>query len=348
MTERTVFLRLPALLLGCLLAAGAAGADGELQFADLGECRLENGERILDCRLAYRTLGMLNEDRSNVLVFPTWYTGSTANLIDFGYIGAGKIADTDHYHVVTIEAFGNGVSSSPSNNSAQPGAGFPAFSIGDMVAAQHRLLTEQLGLQHVFAVVGASMGGMQAYEWAVQHPEFMDKVVAIEGTPWPTSYDLLLWTAWLDAEAVYDGSEASLRASSMLLGKLDGLTLWSPEHFNSMVSVEEYPGFTQGFIPQLNEGQLYDRHSQTRAAVAHDVRRHHPGFQQSAADLIKARLLSVVFSRDHMVNAGPSIELGKMIDASTLVLDSPCGHMTPNPECLQSEVAAAVHAFLTD
>lgn len=330
------------------LCITSAFAEGELQYAELGDCKLESGEVIHDCRIAYRTLGQLNEDRSNVMVFPSWYTGSSKNLVDFGYIGPAKIADTDRYYVIAVDALGNGVSSSPSNSAAQPLEQFPRISIGDMVNAQYRLLTEKLKLDHVEVVLGASMGGFQVFEWMVRYPGFMHHAVAIEGTPWPTSHDLLLWSAWMQATEVYDGSDESLRRSSILLAQLDGLTLWTPGHFNSLVDPAGFAEFMQGFTPQLDNGGLFDRKVQTRAALDHDVSRGVAGFVDRAADVIKARVLVVVFSRDHMVNPAPSLELAAVIGASTVVLDSPCGHMAPNAECNQAEVAQAVNAFLSE
>ena len=52
-----------------------------------------------------------------------------------------------------------------------------------MVNTQHKMLTENLNIHHLAAVVGGSMGGCQALQWAVSYPDFMDKVVSIEGTP---------------------------------------------------------------------------------------------------------------------------------------------------------------------
>src|SRR3989442_936290 len=98
--------------------------------------------------------------------------------LDF-LIGPGKALDTNKYFVVATDAIGNGLSASPSNSTAQPRMNFPKFLIRDMVQSQHRLLTEHLGIGHVVAVVGPSMGGMQALQWGVSHPDFMDSVVAL-------------------------------------------------------------------------------------------------------------------------------------------------------------------------
>src|SRR5207247_692624 len=81
--------------------------------------------------------------------------------LDF-LIGPGKALDTNKYLVVCTDAIGNGLTTSPSNSTAQPRMKFPRFTIRDMVQSQHRLLTEHLKIEHVVTVVGPSMGGMQA------------------------------------------------------------------------------------------------------------------------------------------------------------------------------------------
>jgi homoserine acetyltransferase len=82
---------------------------------------------------------------------------------------------------------------------AQARLKFPEFTIRDMVESEYRLATGVLGLTHVRAVVGVSMGGMQAFEWAVAHPDFIDVVIPMMGSPQSTSYDKLLWTSQIDA-----------------------------------------------------------------------------------------------------------------------------------------------------
>jgi len=169
-----------------------------LQRADLGRCALDGGGVIEECVVRFRTFGRLAADRGNVLVFPTWYGGTSADLVANGLIGPGAVADTDRFFVVAVDAFGNGLSSSPSSSRQQAGEHFPEFSIGDMVTAHHRLLREVLGFGQVYAVVGVSMGGMQALEWAVRFPDAMQRVVAIEGTPWPTAIDFFIWFLIID------------------------------------------------------------------------------------------------------------------------------------------------------
>jgi len=82
------------LLFGLLLfAVGQLSQEGQQQFAMLGDFRLESGEVIRDCRVGYRTFGRLNSDKSNAVLFPTWFTGNTAALQPL--FGSGKLVDTE-------------------------------------------------------------------------------------------------------------------------------------------------------------------------------------------------------------------------------------------------------------
>ncbi|MDA2939037.1 alpha/beta fold hydrolase [Acidobacteria bacterium AH-259-A15] len=114
-------------------------------------------------------------------------------------IGLGKLVDSTKYFVIAVDAFGNGVSSSPSKSRVQAGDSFPEFSIRDMVNAQHQLLTKVLGVSHLRAVMGISMGGMQTFQWMVSYPDFLGRAVPIVGSPRLASNDLLLWQAEMRA-----------------------------------------------------------------------------------------------------------------------------------------------------
>jgi homoserine O-acetyltransferase len=160
--------------------------DAPHREAALGNLRLASGEAIVDFRQSFVTHGALNAARSNAVLVCSSLSG-THHRLDF-LIGPGKALDPARWFVVATDAIGNGLSSSPSNSAAQPGMRFPRFALRDMVAAQRRLLTEHLGVDRLAAVVGASMGGMQALQWAVTHPDAMDAVVAMtpmaKTAPW--------------------------------------------------------------------------------------------------------------------------------------------------------------------
>ena len=156
------------------LAAG--WIDRPHQVAELGDLPLEGGGVLLDCRVSWVEHGRRNAAGDNT-VLALCAIGSTHHRLDF-LIGPGRALDPAVHHVVAIDALGNGLSSSPSNSDRQPGAQFPRIAIRDMVAAQRRLL-EQLGIDRLHAVVGASMGGMQALQWAVSHRDDVEQVVAM-------------------------------------------------------------------------------------------------------------------------------------------------------------------------
>ena len=151
--------------------------DSPHREAALGDLALESGESILDYRQSYVTHGELDANRANAILVCSAITG-THHRLDF-LIGPGKALDPTRWFVVATDAIGNGMSTSPSNSTRQPGMRFPHFTLRDMVHAQHRLLTEHLGLTAIHAVVGASMGGMQALQWGASHPAFMRKLVAM-------------------------------------------------------------------------------------------------------------------------------------------------------------------------
>ncbi|HVZ77358.1 MAG TPA: alpha/beta fold hydrolase, partial [Gemmatimonadaceae bacterium] len=125
--------------------------------------------------------GHLDAAHDNAILLPSHYMAN-----HHGYewlIGPGRALDTTKYFLVASELFGNGNSSSPSNT-PEPyhGPRFPVMTIRDNVRAVHQLLAEALGIQHVRAVIGFSMGAQQAFQWAVSYPDFMDCVVATSGT----------------------------------------------------------------------------------------------------------------------------------------------------------------------
>src|SRR4051794_38854383 len=132
---------IPLIFLIVLYAFSATAQD--LQFARLGDLRLESGETIRDCSIGYRTFGKLNAEKSNVVLFPTWASGTTEQLES--NIGKGRVVDDSKYYVIAIDALGNGVSSSPSNSNLQPRMRFPRFTVRDMVNAEHTVVTKVLG-----------------------------------------------------------------------------------------------------------------------------------------------------------------------------------------------------------
>ena len=151
---------------------GLAESDLDIgqEYAEFSECRLLSGESIAPCRIGYRTFGTLNTDKTNAILIPTWYTGTSA---EHEYLASPEIVDPDRYYVIIVDALANGVSSSPSNSKPQANGRFPEITITDMVNSQHRLLTEVLDIPSLHGVVGLSMGGMQAFESAARNCQLL-------------------------------------------------------------------------------------------------------------------------------------------------------------------------------
>ncbi len=151
-----------------------ASREGELKIAELGQCKLESGAVIEDCRVGYRTFGQLNAVGDNAVLVPTWLHGRSEDLIPLFGDGSSpqQLVDTTKFFGIAIDAFSDGVSSSPSNSVKQHATAFPAITLHDSVNAQYRVMTEVLHLKHLHALVGLSMGGEQTFVWSVMHPEF--------------------------------------------------------------------------------------------------------------------------------------------------------------------------------
>ena len=107
---------------------------GDFNLFDLGNLILESGETLRGAKLAYRTLGRLNAEKSNAILVTTWFSG-TGKIMQDVYTGPSHALDPARYFIVIVDQLGSGVSSSPHNTSApQAMAKFPKLSIGEMSA----------------------------------------------------------------------------------------------------------------------------------------------------------------------------------------------------------------------
>ena len=165
------------------------------EYFTIDRLTLESGEVIAPVNLAYETYGALNAARSNAVLICHALTGDAhvAGLNAAGkagwwdtMVGPGKAFDTDEFFVICSNVIG-GCQGSTGPSSANPatnepyGLDFPIITIGDMVAAQARLV-EYLGIEKLLGVAGGSMGGMQALTWAVKFPERVGSAIAIATT----------------------------------------------------------------------------------------------------------------------------------------------------------------------
>jgi len=169
----------------------------------------ESGTTLPEARVVYGTYGHLNAAHDNVILLPSHYM---AKLRGYEWLmGPGHALDLNEYFLVTSEMFGNGSSSSPSNT-PEPfhGPRFPVMTIRDNVQAVHQLLTQELKVTHLKAVIGFSMGAQQAFQWAVSYPTFADRIVATSGTAKTYGHGIVRLEgqiAALTADAAFKGGD---------------------------------------------------------------------------------------------------------------------------------------------
>lgn len=172
---------------------------------------------ILDLELAYRVHGELNAARDNLVLFPTYYAGrSESNTY---LIGEDMALDPGKYCIVIPNLLGNGVSSSPSNTPEPWNASrFPFMSYYDNIACQNRLVTEVFGADRIHTVIGFSMGAMQAYQWASQYPDSVERFVAICGSARTSEHNKLFLDSVVAALKADGGFDAGNYTSPPLRG----------------------------------------------------------------------------------------------------------------------------------
>jgi homoserine O-acetyltransferase len=174
---------------------------------ELGDLRLQSGKTLPNAKIGYKTHGRLNADNSNVILYPTPFPAHHSDIE--WLIGPGKALDPDQYFIIALDQLGNGLSSSPSNTPPPfDRMNFPPLAIRDDVAAQHRLVTEGFGIDRVALVCGFSMGAQQAFQWAVSHPDMVERIAPYCGTAKTTPHNyvflesarsaLMADAAWMD------------------------------------------------------------------------------------------------------------------------------------------------------
>ncbi len=332
--------------LACLQVAAASAEEGKQQIADLGNCPLISGQVIQDCRVGYRTFGKLNADKSNVVIMPSWLNGRSEDLLPFfsPEPTSQRLVDTSRFFGIAFDAFGDGVSSSPSNSSRQHGTAFPVFTMEDMVRAQYRVLTEVLHINHVHAAVGLSMGGEQVFAWAVLYPKFVTQAVPIIGTPQVTSFDLLSKQIVIDAiqsDPEYKNGNYTKQPQLKLANAIGFQMLTTPQYRNEHTERNHFAEWLKTIeAPQRQDAN--DRVWQAKAILLHDVLHNRP--LEEVARSLPVRFLVIVSAEDRMVTPQPALEWAKAIGAETYISPGSCGHLIM--ECDAAAVSQRVIKFL--
>jgi homoserine O-acetyltransferase len=271
---------------------------------ELGDLELDRGGTLPAARLAYRTHGTLAPGRDNAILFPHMYSATPSSLDP--WIGAGRALDPSRWFVVC-----------PAQLVARD------LTIGDDVTAQHRLATENLGIERFALVVGFSMGAQQAYEWAVRFPEMVSRLAVFAGLARTTPANDLVVAA--SAEALETGGTAQharFWAATALSAELFRREAWREAGFASVADLVRR--LFEDDYGSLDPDDLLAQLEKWRRA---DVSRHADGDLSAALGRISARTVVAPFSHDGWFPVADCRAEQELISNSTLrVVESVWGH----------------------
>lgn len=333
------------LLLILVLLSSIVFSQSQQLFDDVGDLNLESGEILYNCKIGYRTFGKINEDRSNIVLFPTWFGGTTGQLVDL--IGPGKLIDDTKYYVIAVDALGNGVSSSPSNSELQPGIDFPEISIEDMVNSQYLLLTKILKVNHLFAVIGGSMGSMQVFQWIVSYPDFINKAIPYVCSPRRTTYDQLLMHFRKELILSYQELNASDTLIQKMLNISSAIFARSPEYIIEHIGYNDLPDYLEK-LENTKPKKTFTINNylcQLEAMSTHNIYKDYDNSVRATSKLIKAKVFMIVSMTDQLVDPTTSFELADALNAQVLELTNNCGHLAVG--CELAKCSKEIERFLS-
>lgn len=193
-----------------------------------------DGETLPELRIHYLTLGEPHKDArgtvDNAVLLLHWTAASSQALVTQEYkdslFAPGAPYDITRFFVIIPDAIGHGNSSRPSEKLA---AKFPHYTYSDMVDLQHKLVTEKLGVTHLRAVSGMSMGCMNTWQWAENYPDMIDAVMPVACFPAPISGRNLFWRRIIvdsiKSDPAWAGGNYQQQPPSLIPGMLLARTL---------------------------------------------------------------------------------------------------------------------------
>ncbi|MEM7252513.1 MAG: alpha/beta fold hydrolase [Pseudomonadota bacterium] len=310
---------------------------------ELGDWPLQCGLTLKDARIVYQTYGTLNDDRSNLIVFPTSY-GAHHTDIEW-VIGPDGILDSSKYFIVIPNMFTNGLSSSPSNTPFPYDLGrFPLVTIYDNVMAQHRLIVDTFGVDTIPLVYGWSMGAQQAFHWGALFPDLVQRICAVCGSARTSAHNKIFLEgvkSTLTADAAYrDGwfwerPTRGLRAMGRVYaGWAMSQTFYRQEGWRELgfSTVEDF--LIAGWEGNFGRRDANDLLAQLRTWEHADIS-HNDIFNRdfgAALGAITARAMVMPADTDlYFQVADNEIEVARMPNAELRVIRSDWGHRAGNP-----------------
>ena len=308
----------------------------------LGDIQLQCGLTLPDAKLAYKTYGTLNAKRDNVVLLPTFYTGTHER--NEGFFGPGRAIDPSRHFVVSINMFGNGLSSSPSNAQAPADRGnFPLVTLFDNINCQKILLQELFGIEQILLVTGWSMGGCQAFQWAAQFPDRVINALPFCASARTSRHNWVFLEgvkAALLADAAFKGGfydnppEGGLKAfARVYAGWVYSQTWYREEYYKQLGfdSVEELLQDWENDHLNWDANNLLAKLATWQSGDISDNELYKGDFKTALAN-IKASTIIIACNNDlYFQPADNQLEIDHIKNGELRVYESPWGHCVASP-----------------
>jgi homoserine O-acetyltransferase len=376
-------------LLAVMAAATVASAQPadlivEKKTFELAGYTTAAGATIKNVKVGWQAAGVLNARKTNAILITQCFSGTGHAFGKYaatdqlaGYwdtiIGPGKLIDTDKYYVISSDTLVNlnakqphVVTTGPASinpDTGRPyGMSFPVVSIRDFVNVQ-KVLIDSLGITKLKAVMGASLGAQQAYEWAASYPDSVERIIPVVGTPGVHPYAIGWFHAYVQPIRLdpkwsggdYYGSEPpleGLKASFMIMSLHANHYDWAAARFG-LAAAEDGKDPAKALGNKFKIETAIESTAAARAAIsdANSVLYMVKASQLAAADLAKIKVPVLLISTPtDLVLYGPSIrDAAKKLTASSTAVETaevtgPNGHI--NGVFAIGQAAAKIKAFL--
>ena len=360
---------LPVMVIASLALAGAPAPRPETsgphtpehQIASLGNFRFESGETIDELKVSYVTYGKLNAARDNAVLSLQHFTGDHHDN-EF-LIGPGKALDPEKYFVIATDFLANAklrqdLTTGPTNSGLK--MRFPRITARDWVNADSKLVKEYLGINHVVAAIGSSIGGINAFQLAVSHPDFVSAIIPVAASPQTNPQTRMVLRHVRDVIALdpgwysgmYDVNPTTgLKVALMELVPWFRAPQWYMDELTTSNKLRNYEALWQQVWSGLDARDLYYQLDGWSEFNVGDT----PGFNgdpKAALAAIKAKVLLIGVKEDQLIRR-EELQFAKnaIHDATYLEFPSPTGHTASigvDPkfnETINSEIAKFLAAI---
>lgn len=305
----------------------------------IGDFVTNNNDTVKNCFTTYRVFGNMNKDSSNIIFFPTWLGGNSENIgvLLTKYL----LLDTNKFCIISIDALGNGYSSSPSNSH-----NYPVISFEDLTKVYYITLTEHLNISSLFGIVGGSMGGMTAFHFSLKYPNYAKRIVSYASSPKLSTYDLL----WINLQInlveyliSVNTPRKNIKAFSDMITALISRT---PNYLNNSISVSDFDNYFNKFFKEPDSIYTLENYlSQLKAIKSYDLSDYLNYNYNKTTNYVLPKMLIIVSDSDMMVNSENAIRFAELSKSEIVILKNNCGHMAVN--CEMKKVRYLINNFLT-